>query len=222
MVRREAGDAVGEPERRQRRRPVGLAGLMCEPAHRLGQRPERTALRIRAELAEAGHPQHDESGVELVQPVGAQVPLLHHPRAEVLDQDVGLGDEPLEQLAALRPAQVERDRALVARDHLPPQAMAVLVVAVGARRVAARVLDLYHVRAVVAEQHRGDRRGVDRPEVEHADPVERSGRGRVGAGCVCVVRGGGHEGFRVQSSSPNVSRPAVAGRPRRRARRVGT
>ena len=183
---RDAGHAVGEPERRQRRRPVGLARLVREAAHRLGQRPERAPLRVRAGLAEAGHAQHDEPGVELVQPVGPEPPALHHAGPEVLDQHVGVRDEALEQLAALGPAEVERDGALVARDDLPPQAVAVLAVAVGARGVAARVLDLDHVGAVVAEQHRGDRRGVDRAQVEHADAV-RAARAQGGCGAVSVV-----------------------------------
>ena len=52
--------------------------------------------------------------------------------------------------------------------------MAVLAGAVGAGRVAARVLDLEHVGAVVAEQHRGDRRGVNRSQVQDADARERA------------------------------------------------
>ena len=39
----QARDTVGEPERRQRRRPVRLPGLVGQAAHRLGERAERAA-----------------------------------------------------------------------------------------------------------------------------------------------------------------------------------
>ena len=46
--------------------------------------------------------------------------------------------------------------------------------AVAARRVGtARVLDLDHVRAVVAEQHPGERRGEERRRLDDADALER-------------------------------------------------
>ena len=56
----EAGDAVGEAERRQRRGSVLLPGLVGQAAHRLGERAERAALGVRPGLAEAGDPQHHQ------------------------------------------------------------------------------------------------------------------------------------------------------------------
>ena len=44
----EAGDAVGEPERRQGRRSGFLPGLVGQAAHRLGEGAERAALGVRA------------------------------------------------------------------------------------------------------------------------------------------------------------------------------
>ena len=88
---RQAGDAVGQPERRQRRRAVRLAGLVREAGHRLGERPERPPGGVGPGLAEPGHAQHHQRRVDLVQAVRAQAPLLHHAGAEVLDQDVGVG-----------------------------------------------------------------------------------------------------------------------------------
>src|SRR3954452_24482243 len=107
---------------------------------------------------------------------GPSPPLLHDPRPEVLHDHVRVGDELAQQLLPLRPAEVQRDRALVAGDHLPPQAGPRAVPAVRAGRVAVRVLDLEHVGAHVAEQHRRDGRGVHRAHVEDLDPVERAGR----------------------------------------------
>ena len=40
--------------------------------------------------------------------------------------------------------------------------------------IARRVFDLDHVGAHVAEQHRGDRCGVDGTDVEHPDAVQRA------------------------------------------------
>ncbi len=173
----QAGHAVGQPERRQRRRAVGLAGLVREAGHRLGERPECPPGGVRPELAEAGHAQDHQRRVDLVQAVRAEAPLLQHARAEVLDQDVSVGRQLLEQFAAGRVRQVQGHRSFVAPDHLPPQAMPVLAVTVGAGRVPARVLDLEDISAVVPQEHRGDRRGVHRADVEYADAVQRPGRG---------------------------------------------
>jgi hypothetical protein len=58
------GDAVGQAERRQRRRPVLLPGLVGEPAHRLHQRAEGPPLRVGTGLAETSHPQHHQPRVD--------------------------------------------------------------------------------------------------------------------------------------------------------------
>ena len=163
------GHPVGQPEGRQRGRPVLLAGLVGEAAHGLGQRAERAALGVGAELAEAGHAQHHQPGVDLEQLPRPDTPALHHPWPEVLDDHIrGLGQAPQDLLSAGL-AEVQRHRPLVAGDDLPPQAVPVLVVAVGAGGVAAGVLDLDHVGAVVAQQHGGDRGGVHRAQVQHPD-----------------------------------------------------
>src|SRR5690606_9597931 len=58
-------------------------------------------------------------------------------------------------------------------ERLPPQVLAVLAGAVPTRRVgAAGVLDLDHLRAEVAEMHRGQRTGEQRGQVDHAQIVE--------------------------------------------------
>jgi hypothetical protein len=163
------GDTVGQAERRQRRRPVLLAGLVREPAHRLHQRAERAPLRVGTGLSEAGHPKHHQPGVDGEEVVGAEAPLLHHTGPEVLHQHVGVGGQLSQQLLPFGLAEVQRHRPLVPRDDLPPQPVALAVPAVSASRVTPGVLDLYHVGAVVAEQHRGDRCRVHRADVEHTN-----------------------------------------------------
>ena len=172
----EAGDAVGEPERRQRRRSVFLAGLVGQAGHRLGEGAEGAAFGVRPGLAESGDPQHHQGRVDLLQIVGPEAPFLQHPGPEVLDHHVGLGDQPAQDVLALGLAEVQGDGPLVPGDHLPPQAVPVLGQAVGAGRVAPGVLDLDDVGAPVAEQHRGDRRGVDRAQVQDPQPGQRAGR----------------------------------------------
>jgi hypothetical protein len=59
----------------------------------------------------------------------------------------------------------------------------------GAGRVAARVFDLDDVGAPVAEQHGGDRRGVNGAKVEHPQTGQRAVRLYGGGGCFGI--GGG-------------------------------
>ena len=70
--------------------------------------------------------------------------------------------------------EVERDEPLVARERLEPEPVAVLARPVPARGIGpARVLELDHVRAEVAEQHPGERRREQRRRLDDPDPVER-------------------------------------------------
>ena len=96
-----------------------------------------------------------------------------------------VGDQALHHLGPGGVAEVERDRALVAGEHRPPQRHAVLAGAVGADRVAlGGVLDLDHVRAEVGEHGGGQRAGEEGGGVEDRDAgqgaraVGRCGRGR--------------------------------------------
>jgi hypothetical protein len=170
--------SVGETERRERRRPVFVAGLMSETAHGFGQRAEGASPGVRAGLAETGDTQHDQARVEGLQLLRARTPLLQHAGAEVLDQHVGIGYEVAQDLLAFGRTEVQRHASLVAGDDLPPQPVTVLVRAVRSRRIAHRVLHLDDVGAEVTEQHGCDRRGVHRADVEDADPAQGAVNGR--------------------------------------------
>ena len=98
------------------------------------------------------------------------------PGPEVLDHHVGVGGQGAEDLLALRGREVQRDRLLVAAEHLPPEADAVALRAVGARRVAARVLDLDHVGAEVAQHRGGERPGEEGGDVEDLESLESACR----------------------------------------------
>src|SRR5262249_3699647 len=104
-------------------------------------------------------------------------------------------DELQEELLSTRGRQVERRGQLVAREHLPPQAVAVLLVAVRPKRIAARMLDLQHLGAEVAEQRRGERAGDDGREIDDPDALER-------AGGVCIGRA--HSSAKILPTEPSV------------------
>lgn len=110
----------------------------------------------------------DEPRVERREVGGPKLPLLHHPRAEVLDQDVGARREPPRERAPLLVVEVDRDAALVAPVAAPPERLAGRVErAQRAQRVALGRLDLDHVGAKVAEHRAGKVARDDLAEVEH-------------------------------------------------------
>ena len=171
---RERGDAVGERERRQERRAVGLAVQRGEAAHRLGERAEAGAPRVRPGLAEAAHARDHEPRVRGRQLVRAGAPALERAGPEVLEHDVRALGEAQEEVAPVGLREVERDEPLVAPERLEPEPLAVLARPVPARRVdARRVLDLDHVGAVVGEEHPGERRREERRRLDDADAFER-------------------------------------------------
>ena len=184
------GDAVGEHERRQRRRPVGLADDVGEAAHRLGQRAVAGPVALGPAPAVAGDVQHHDVRVAGVHRLVVDAPALEGARPVADDQHVADGEQLVEQLLALGLAQVERDAALVAADALPHEADAVAAVAPRAHRVAgAGLLDLDDLGAELAERgahHRARRRASPprRPAARAADrrPAvsarRRSGTGR--------------------------------------------
>ena len=110
---------------------------------------------------------------------------MHDPRAEVLDHDVAEPDESFHDRDALGGLQVERDIELAAVQLVEPRAPVVRAVhldtcgqrpdgpAGGAQVVRVGRLDLDHLGTEVAEHLRRDRRGDQRPEIEHAHTRQR-------------------------------------------------
>src|SRR6516162_9429362 len=102
-------------------------------------------MRIGTAVAEARGGGVNETGIPLVQAVPAVAELFHRPRSKVLDQRVGLVEQPLEDLASIRRFEVERDRLLAAvdRDEVGRFAVAEWSVLAGIITVRGR-LDLDH------------------------------------------------------------------------------
>lgn len=125
----DAGDFVGECDRRQHRWTVRIATDGGEPRHRFGDRGEAGSLCVRAGLAEPGDAHDDEFWVRCEEIVRVQTESLEHAGSEVLDEYVGLGDQPAYEGKVVVVLQVECDGLFVAVDELPPQALAVARVA---------------------------------------------------------------------------------------------
>ena len=141
----------------------------------MGDAGEAGAVLVGAFLSVARDAHHDEVGVDGLERVGPQAPLLHGARPEILAQDIGLGDQPLEERRALGLAQVEGDRLLVALLREPGVAVAPLAGrAELAQRVAEpRLLDLDDLGAELAEHGGGKRPRDEGREVDNPDAVER-------------------------------------------------
>src|SRR5690606_29199247 len=120
--------------------------------------------RIRPGLAESRDADHDETRIALRELLIAATPLLHCAGTEVLEQKVRARSEIAQQLLAFRPPEIQGDRFLVARDHRPPERLAMrLLAAPLPHRVALPGrLDLYDLGAHVAEQLTAERSGEQR------------------------------------------------------------
>ena len=111
--------AVADGDAHARRRPVRLADDGAPAAHGLADAAEAGALGVGPVLAEAGHAHHDQAGVSRRRSRAPGPSLPACPGGSSRS-----GCRPWRSAAAPapgpRPAQVERHRLLVARDHLPP------------------------------------------------------------------------------------------------------
>ena len=156
-----------------RMRRIGLP--RHHAAHRLRQHVLAALVGVRAGLAEAGADGVDDAWVERAAGVVAEAHAVHHAGAEVVDDDIGAGDQRLHRRHALGVAQVEGDAALVAVEAAEDRVVDPLRRREGraAQVAGAGALDLDHVGAVVAEHLGADRAHHDLGEVDDADAGER-------------------------------------------------
>src|SRR5581483_7971968 len=135
---------------------------------------ETDAIAIGTGLAVTRQPHHDQPrvvGRELLPP---EVPLLQHPRAKILDDDVGVARQPAHDRLAFEILEIDGDRLLVARLRVPPERRALVQLAPRAQRIAhARRFDLDHLGAEFGEQARAKRPGDERAELDHFETRER-------------------------------------------------
>ncbi len=111
----------------------------------------------------------------------AQAPALHRAGLEVFDEDVRGFEQAQQDLATLRPGDVEADRALVAVDADEVARVAVPVEgrAPVAYLVTLRRLEFYHFRPVVGEDHGAIGAAQHAGEVHDAQAGERAGTCRL-------------------------------------------
>src|SRR3954469_710212 len=111
-----------------------------------------------------------------MQALPAITELFHSAGAEVLDERVGLVEQPLENVAASGRFEVERDRLLAAVDRGEIGRFAILEWAVMARVVALPGrLDFYHPRPEFGEQQGAVGTRQNAGEIDYRDAGERPG-----------------------------------------------
>lgn len=175
-------------------RRVGVgSGDGHEPGLALGDLVVARAPTLRTVVTEAADREHDETGVELVEPVVAEAEAVHDPRTEVLDEDVGALDEPGEHVAPVVGLEVEGDRLLVAVGAEEVRRDRVVLGPDEGRSPAPRVvtggrLDLDDASTHVAQHHRGVRAGEGSGQVDDGDVLQRSGHApSLGSGGALVI-----------------------------------
>ena len=91
----------------------GGVGIAAQPAHAadlLHGLSEAHPVAPRPVESEGRHSHHDQPGVQPVDGLPVETELVHHPGGEVLHQGIGDPDEPVQQLHAFGPGQVEGHR----------------------------------------------------------------------------------------------------------------
>ena len=182
------------------RRSVGLPGGVGDAAHRLDGDVHGGKIAIGSVEPEARAAAIDQAWVDIAQHLPAEPEAIHDAGGEILDHDVGLGDQREEDLLAAWLLEIEHHRLLVGVQH--DQRIRLDVALAPAHDVAFRRLDLEHAGAHECELQAAIGAVVDLPEIEHEHPVERSANGHQGlllnsfpspvfGGGVAVIRGGG-------------------------------
>ncbi len=146
-----------------RRRPGSPVTLIVPPAG-LRDHVEGERFLVRAAFAEALDLAIDDAGVDLLQHVIAEAEPLDRAGGEVLGEHVGLLDQLLDELDALRGLEVDRRRLLVGVEDLEIERIGVVRVGCGdapAGVAALRVLDLDDL-----GPEPGQRLGAGRPRLE--------------------------------------------------------
>jgi hypothetical protein len=172
----QAGEHVGDGHADLAGRPLGGAGDTHQPAQCLDGEVVAGEVAQRAGAAEAGDATDDEGRVDGEELVGGEAEAGGGVGEEVLEQDVGPGDEVVKEGAPFGPGEVQGEAALVAvaGEVVSAGAVGKERRAPGAGLVAgAGALELEDVGAEVAEHLPAERPGEDAGGVEDAHPGER-------------------------------------------------
>ncbi len=163
---------VGQHERRERGRSVGLPGDVGEPAHGLGQGAVPGPVALGSASPVAGDVEHDHPGMGRVHRLVVDAPSRQRAGPVADHQHVADVEQLVEQLLSLGLAEVEGDAALVAAHALPHQADAVAPVTPGAHRVARhRRLHLDDLGPELAQGGADHRPGGQGGRLDHPQPA---------------------------------------------------
>ncbi len=157
---------VAERHRRKDRFAVGVPREVGETRECLTERPGAREVSVRTVETETCDAHEDEAGVDLGESIPRQPAPLHLVREQVHDEDVDVRHEPAQEVASCLRCQIDRHRTLVASQDRPHRPSSI--------RVPARRLHLDHVGAVVGEQRRDERSGIERRSIDDAQAVERA------------------------------------------------
>ena len=122
-------------------------------------------------LAPAGHPAVHQPRVAAPAGVGPDPQPLGHARPEPLDQHVGPGRQPQNDLDPVGVLEVDGDRPAAPVEHVHP----------GHGVGDARPVDPGDVRPQVGQHHAGERRRTDAGQLDDPDAGQRAGHQRAGA-----------------------------------------
>src|SRR5260370_3782401 len=95
---------------------------MSQTRERLRGRSDAEIVFVGTRFSHPGNLQIDERGIDLAERVVTEFPTLHLPRTVIFAEHRGLGDQTLEEFAALRQAQIERHCILTGAAHVAPTA----------------------------------------------------------------------------------------------------
>src|SRR5581483_2639564 len=168
---------VGDRQRRARRgfEPLAGKGEAARCRDVVDVMPGPFAPRAGLPVARDGAV--DQFSVVRPQGVVVDAEALRHARSKTLDHHVRVRGEPRYDVNGIRVLEIEGDAALV------PILGLELHRHISAPRIAARRLDLDHIRAEVREDRRGERTRNEHREVDHAHATQRQPRLSHGASC---------------------------------------
>ena len=166
----QAGSDVGHGSAGSHRPCAGCAGHRHQPRKALCDLVEAWPVAVRTILAESGNAAKDDSRIHPSERFVVDPEPILDVGTEILDHDVGLGDQLQKQFPADLRLQVERQRALVA-----VQVLEVRAVARSAEIVIGGRFDLDHVGTEVGELSDAGRAGTHARQVEDTQRRERAG-----------------------------------------------
>src|SRR5260370_983609 len=168
---------------------------MGQPRDCLGDRTECSVMVMAASMAVTRHGHIDDILFDLAQLLIAEAPFVQHPGAEILDHNVGDGDQPLHDLQALRASYIQTEALFVDVGVIEVSRGVQIDLEIlrrgGTRQPAAfilRPLDFYDLGAETPEPARGPRPGPYPAEVPNSDVFKGSPSKRTGQVGIVIVR----------------------------------